>query len=45
MTNYQKWQYYYTCGWATTDQLKQVVSFGKITVEEFKTITGQSYKA
>lgn len=45
MTDYQKWQYYYTRGWVTDDQLKQVVSFGKITAEEFKKITGQSYKA
>ncbi|NTU22319.1 XkdX family protein [Brevibacillus sp. HB1.2] len=43
MTDFQKWKYYYDRGWANAAQLKQVVSFNKITAEEFKTITGQSY--
>jgi hypothetical protein len=44
MTDFQKWQYYYKRGWATKDQLKQVVSFGRITPEEYETMTGETYQ-
>ncbi|MFS0556863.1 XkdX family protein [Brevibacillus sp. 179-C9.3 HS] len=45
MTDFQKWKYYYDRGWANDSQLQQVVSFGKISAEEFETITGKKYTA
>ncbi|MGG3884367.1 XkdX family protein [Brevibacillus panacihumi] len=43
MTDFQKWQYYFDRGWATSAQVRQVVSFGKLTPEQFEQITGEKY--
>lgn len=45
MTEFEKWSYYYSKGWASIEQLKKVVQYKKITPEEFKIITGQDYVA
>jgi hypothetical protein len=44
MTNFEKWQYYYSKGWAKKAQLKQVVTLGGLTPEEYETITGEPYE-
>jgi uncharacterized XkdX family phage protein len=43
MTNFVKWNMYYSMGWATKEQLRTVVGLGQITKEEFEVITGESY--
>lgn len=45
MTNYQKWSYYYSKGWATKAQLQQVVKLGGLTREEYEQITGEPFPA
>lgn len=43
MTPFEKWQYYYSKGWASKAQLKQVVGLGGLTPEEYTLITGDLY--
>jgi hypothetical protein len=43
MTEFEKWDYYYSKGWATKDQLKIVVQCEKITPDEYEEITGEPY--
>lgn len=42
--DFEKWKYYFDQGWASEEQLKMVVSFGKISVFEYEEITGKSYE-
>ena len=37
------WSIAYKYGWANLDQLKSAVILNCITVEEYKTITGEDY--
>lgn len=45
MTDFEWCQYAYTKGWANADSLKVWVASGKITPDEYKTITGIDYVA
>lgn len=37
------WELAFEWGWATTEQLREVVKYGEITEEDFKRITGEDY--
>lgn len=39
------WSMAYKFGWATKVQLKEAASKGKITAEQYQTITGEAYTA
>lgn len=41
--DYARIKSYYDKKWATKAQLQQYVSFGKITKDEYKLITGEDY--
>lgn len=43
MTDFERIKLYYDKKWATKDQLVKYVEFGKITKEEYETITGESF--
>jgi hypothetical protein len=44
MTNVEKWDYYYSKGWATKEQIRLVVQYGIISPEEYEDITGEPYE-
>jgi hypothetical protein len=44
-SDFERLQYYYEKKWAKEPQLKQYVSFGVITSEEFEQITKLKYEA
>lgn len=48
MSNFEIWKMSYEYGWATIEQLKEVVITslnpnGEITIEQFEEITGQKF--
>lgn len=43
MTEFEKVKYYYDKGWASKQQVGMYVFYGKITPEEYETITGDDY--
>ncbi|MEN1985875.1 XkdX family protein [Paenibacillus hubeiensis] len=43
-SDFERLQYYYEKKWAKEPQLKQYVSFGVITPDEFEQITDQKYE-
>ncbi|MDT0123866.1 XkdX family protein [Paenibacillus sp. RRE4] len=43
-SDYERLQYYYEKKWAKEPQLRQYVSFGVITPDEFEQITAQKYE-
>lgn len=45
MTDFDRIKMYYDKGWATKDQLKKYVTFGKITPEQYQEITEDPYVA
>jgi uncharacterized XkdX family phage protein len=45
MTDFERVKMYYDNGWATKEQVAKYVQYGKITPEEYETITGDPYQA
>jgi uncharacterized XkdX family phage protein len=45
MTDFERVKMYYDNSWATKDQVKKYVQFGKITEVEYQSITGEPYQA
>jgi uncharacterized XkdX family phage protein len=43
MTDFQKVKMFYDNGWATKEQVGVYVKYGKITADEYETITGAPY--
>ncbi|QDH19552.1 XkdX family protein [Saccharibacillus brassicae] len=43
-SDFDRLSYYYKCKWAREPQLRQYVSFGVITPEEYEKIVGQKYE-
>jgi len=43
MSDFDRIQYFYSKGWAKKPQVAQYVSFGVISPEQYKEITGDEY--
>lgn len=44
-SNLEKYQYFYEKKWVSDVQLRLYVSFGELTADEYKIITGKTYQA
>lgn len=42
--DFEKWKYYFEQGWASEEQLKLVVGFGKLSELEYEEITGEPFE-
>ncbi len=43
MTDFEKWNLYFQKKWCTADMVCQVVELGRLSQEEYETITGDPY--